>query len=215
MYMIFVIVCFVCLFDDNFVFGQTENQTPEINEDSSKSDWGPDVVVPIVVPISVAIIAVVGSNYVAPKITEKWKEHANEIELRQKEVQLQTKIAGEISERVMRILVAIMKVEEYYDNEKKNLEELQTLMKARNQEYFDQFKVNSHIIQSEIQAYFEGCLKKWNVLIDLVEFIEQLSDKDNYGDRLEIIKNHSDPGKDKDLNAYEPLEPRIDEKRIY
>lgn len=75
-----------------------------------------------------------------------------------------------------------------------------------NHEYYEGFKVKGHVIQSEIQAYFEGCLKAWNVLIDLVRFVEKLSEEKESGKRRHVIDCHLKH--DKTLNAYEPHEEK-------
>src|SRR5215211_5327879 len=224
-----IIFIVVCLFNGNFVFGQEAEE--ETSEPSLLDYLG------ALAPYA----AILGSALLGPLIVHQWRDHEIEIEqerndlerkteLEQKEVELKTRIAGEISERVMRILVAIMKVEEFMKEEEKEEEEeedssknqkkqkqqkqhaeelkfglqLKALKDARSQEYLNEFKIKSHVIQSEIQAYFDGSsLRKWNVLIDYVGFVEDLSDKVDCKERRKFIKEHLEH--DKGLNEYEPL----------
>lgn len=228
--MIFVVVCFVLLFNGNFVFGQ--EVAAEEEEASEPTVFGYELydLLNAIAPYA----AIAGSALIGPWIVKKWKARESEIErqrkdlerkieLEQKEVELKIRIAGEISERVMRILVAIMKVEEflsrnrqqYAEEELKVSRELRDLKDARNQEYFNEFKVKSHLIQSEIQAYFKECLRAWNVLIDYVQFVEQLSDEVNSKKRKTIIIDKHLKNK-KHWNEYEPLEPKVkDDKLVF
>jgi hypothetical protein len=155
-------------------------------------------------------------------IAKRWQDHRNEIELK-------TRLAADISECVMKTLVAIMQVEEFYssykqedtlgtrvdvsaDQEKVKL--LKKLEEARNHAYYEGFKVKSHVIQSEIQAHFIEFSKAWNVLIDLVQFVEKLSEQSEAKKRKEqIIDRHVDPPHDKYLKAYEPYEDEKKDKK--
>jgi hypothetical protein len=197
--MSFIVVCFVCLFNGNFVFGQTGDETslPSFwdwlyDSLSLPSFWDAlDTLAPYA--------AIVGSAIIGPFIVEKWKNHQSIIDQK-------TKTVAEINELVMKTLVAIMKVEEVKKENKFSLG-LKDLKDARDEQYYKEFKVRSHVIQSEIQAYFKGCSKEWNVLIDYVQFVEHLSDKEDSKDRMEIIKDYWDSNKL--LSSYEPLEQKI------
>jgi hypothetical protein len=195
-YMIFIVVYLVCLFNGNLVFGQAEDETSQ----PSFWDWLYDSL-DTFAPYA-ALGATVATAVLSPLIVQRWKN-------RQSKIELQTKIVAEINELIMNTLVAIMKVEEYKD-ENKFYQKLEDRKKARNDQYYKEFKVKSHVIQSEIQAYFIGCLKQWNVLIDLIQFVERLSDKEKSKERRDEINKYLNP--DKYLNEYEPLEQKINEE---
>jgi hypothetical protein len=65
--------------------------------------------------------------------------------------------------------------------------------------------------QSNIQTYFAGCLRQWNVLMDLIQFIWVLSDRWEFDDRASVIQNHSVES-DKKLSEYEPVGKMIKEE---
>lgn len=183
----------------NIVFGQTGNETSQISKQlGTWADW-------LSTPIIITVVTIVASIYFGPMIANRWQNRRNEIELK-------TRLAADISECVMKTLVAIMQVEEFYSSKKQQnnprtevnvLEDLpQKLKEAKDREYYDAFKVKSHVIQSEIQAYFEGCLKAWNVLIYLVQFVEKLSEEKGSSKRKQVIDRYLEL--DKFLNEYEP-----------
>jgi len=211
------------LFNGNFVFGQTGDETSQ----PSSLDWW-DTFAPYAAIIGTAGIAPFTVYYwtkrqkdrdYARDAIEKNREQRQrdfelQLELSQKEIKLQTDIVAEISELVMKTLVAIMKVEEY-NEQNKFYEELDDRKKERNRQYYEEFKVRGHVIQSEIQAYYMRCLKQWNVLMDLVQFVEQLSDKNTPVERMEYINHRRNP--DKYLYEYEPLgqENKEEDKPIF
>lgn len=137
------------------------------------------------------------------------KDLEMQIELNQKELELQNKFLGEISECVMGIIVAIMRVEECLHGLQRNqknsngkeyprLDDLDKFIETRDKVYED-FLVKSHVLQSEIQAYFGNkCLPKWNTLMDLIKFVEHLSERKDPKERRDYIDGR--------LNEYEPLE---------
>jgi hypothetical protein len=194
-----VMATLLCSFHNNIVFGQTGNETSQISEElGTWADW-------LSTPIIITVVTIAASIYIGPLIANRWQNRRNEIELK-------SKLAADISECVMKTLVAIMQVEEFYSSKKQRnnpgnevnvLEDLpQKLKDTREHEYYEGFKVESHVIQSKIQAYFEGCLKAWNVLIDLVQFVEKLSEEKGPVGRKKVIDDHLEP--DKFLNEYEP-----------
>ena len=181
---------------------QLLRQRDEISQISKQlrtwADW-------LSTPIILTVLPIAGSALIGPWIAKRWQDHRNEIELK-------TRLAADISECVMKTLVAIMQVEEFYFSNKQEYcagtevkvsKELPEKLKvARDREYYEGFKVRSHVIQSEIQAYFEGCLKAWNILIDLVQFVEKLSEQKEPRKRRDTICVK----RDKWLNDYEPCE---------
>jgi hypothetical protein len=108
----------------------------------------------------------------------------------------------------MRIVVPIMRVEanRAYDREGTIVEphDILQLKRVRDDEYYNNFISRSHLIQSNIQTYFSGCLRQRNVLMDLVQFLIELSNSWEFDDRAKFIQNHSMEF-DKKLSEYEPV----------
>jgi hypothetical protein len=198
-YTTIIVLCLVCLFNSNFAFGQMGDATSQpslldrlYNSLSQRSLWD---MLDTLAPYAAIVVGAI----ISPFIVEKWKNHQSIIDQK-------TKTVAEINELIMKTLVAIMKVEEVKKENKFSLE-LKNLKDARDEQYYKEFKVRSHVIQSEIQAYFKGCSKEWNVLIDYVQFVKELSDKEDLKDRRNIIKDYWDSNKC--LSSYEPLEEKI------
>ena len=195
-----MVIVFSSLYS-NSVFGQGDNETSQISEQlRTWADW-------LSTPIIITVVTIALGFLIGTVFPKRWQDRRNEIELK-------TRLAADISECVMKTLVAIMQVEEfsekkrnYTGTEAKVSKQLSEKLKAaRDHEYYEGFKVKGHVIQSEIQAYFEGCLKAWNVLIDLVRFVEKLSEEKESGKRRHVIDCHLKH--DKTLNAYEPHEEK-------
>jgi hypothetical protein len=190
--LIVIVVCFLCSVKGYDVLGQLENETSPINKQAINLDW-----LSAASPYLVTAATLTATLFIGPFIAKRWNDHRLEIELKDK-------IVAEINDCVMKTLVTIMKVEEFYNNpeNQKVYEQLPDLERARNDQYYKEFKVNSHVIQSEIQAYSKRSLKEWNILIDLVQFVERLSHKEEPGEREHYI--NCCLRRDKWLNAYEP-----------
>jgi hypothetical protein len=92
------------------------------------------------------------------------REHEVRLELGRKELELKSNTVADINETVMRIIVPIMRVEElnirYHDDREPS--RIKELKKARDDEYYNNFIIRSHVIQSNIQTYFAQCLMAWN-----------------------------------------------------
>jgi len=156
----------------------------------------------VVTPVATAGIVVAGSALVGPMISNTWKnrERQNELELKQRE--FKNAFVSEISESIMSIIVAVMRVEEWLDRKTQDTNEgySESLYSVSRSEY-GKFLVKSHIIQSRIRAYFisrqqpqykdnaETLLKKWNSLLDFVKFVVQLSERKESNDREKYVGN--------------------------
>jgi hypothetical protein len=201
---IFIVICFVGLSNVNFVFAQSGNETSP----PSNLEWADTIA---------SYAAIVLSAIIGPWIVHTWnkrEKNRNALEKQRleerKEVELKTRFAKEISELVMHTLVAIMKVEEINEPIESFEESLKSRKLAKNKQFYNEFKVKSHVIQSEIQAYFIESLRAWNVLIELVVFVQKLSEKDSFDDRQAVINKYY--CSDKRLNEFEPLERPVEEK---
>ena len=93
------------------------------------------------------------------------REHEVRLELGRKELELKSNTVADINETVMRIIVPILRVEElnigYHDDHVPI--GIKELKKARDDEYYNNFIIRSHVIQSNIQTYFAECLRQWNI----------------------------------------------------
>jgi hypothetical protein len=161
------------------VFGQVDNEKTTTAKQAETLNF-----MTAIGPLAAASVAVAGSAYIGPKITNSWKDRERQmekeqkelekqIELNQKELELKNAFVVEISQYVMSIIVAIMRVEEFLNiiygdkndiNEDKNdisnaQDKLRKLREERDNEY-KKFLVRSHIIQSKIQAYFNERLRE-------------------------------------------------------
>lgn len=146
------------------------------------------------VPLSVAAagVALIGSAIVGQRntgvalITKVWKDRERNMELEEKGHEFKNDLVGEISETVMEIIVAIMKVEEHLYRNKLEISKNSTsknstlesdnngsLLTDRDNEY-KEFLIKGHVVLSKIQAYFsdeqlhecdiddKSLLCKWN-----------------------------------------------------
>ena len=143
-----------------------------MNASSNLDFW-----IALIPPVAAAAIAVIGSAYVGPHISNRFKDRDRRMQLELKEREFKSVFLTEITNCVMTMIVAIMKVEEVLPKDS-------PLVTHRNDE-FKNFLVGSHIIQSKIQTYFiqgssdkdkaksESLLLEWNRLMDVVKFVEQ------------------------------------------
>jgi hypothetical protein len=188
------IIIILCTININSVFGQTEDQTANVNEKSdSLKFWSA-----FIPPITAAGIAVIGTAIVGPRISKKWKDHEKQVELDLKEREFKNTFAADINNSIMKIIVIIMRIEEYLNQpneQNNNNNNLNQLEKERDEEY-GLYLIESHKIQSRIQTYFsnqiaeyKSLLCQWNKLMDFVKIIVELSRKHTCNDRKNYIDN--------------------------
>src|SRR6476659_1909657 len=129
-------------------------------------------------PLLLLIVGGILTGLLIPYITTRWQNH-------EKELEIKTSLVSKISEYATRMLMAIQFVE-VSPSQGSNSSLTQ---EQYNNEYRD-WKINSDIMQSQINAYFPNidASKQWKRFSNSVEFLYALSGVRSEESRIDFLQ---------------------------